>query len=210
MRIPERSTNVLVAYITSPKHIWFLTSEIEVSGQVFRFWYRVLGKAFHHQVHLILWISLNYLGEHVSPNSWVHSASVQSGQECQPYFDCGDQFLMKWRAAINFPSFPERFQKKLKDVQPSKPQFHGLLHWSGRLFSTAFFPASLFSFFSWVHRGVLLLFCYVSFDFCRLKTHRHFNNTKAQNVPDTENMWHISNSVCLTIEYIALDRVECH
>lgn len=76
------------------------------------------------------------------------NANIQVSQECQPYFDCRDQFLLKWRAAINFPSFPEQFQK-LKDVQPSKLQFHGLLHWSGSLFSAdLFFSVSVFSFFS--------------------------------------------------------------
>lgn len=99
-------------------------------GQVFK----VVSNAVSHQICClsIIW------EKHVSPNSKVPSANIQLGQECQTYFDCRDQFLLKWRAAINFPSFPEQFQK-LKDVQPSKLQFHGLLHWSGSLFSADLF-----------------------------------------------------------------------
>jgi len=125
-------------------------------------------------------------------------------------FDCRGQFFLKWEQQSIFPLFQNSSKNWMTFSHPNF-NFMGCYTGQGVFFSRRpFFSVSVFSFFSWVHRGAPLLFCYVSFDFCHLRTHRHFRNTKAHNVPGTRNMLHMSVFVNFNTEYFTLDRVEFH
>lgn len=88
----------------------------------------------------------------------------------------------KVESSNQFSLFSRTVPKNWKTF--SHPNFNFMGCYTGQgvsffSFLQTFFSFSVFSFFSWVHHGVPLLFCYVSFDFCHLMTHRHFRNTKA-------------------------------
>lgn len=94
----------------------------------------------------------------------------------------------------------------------SHPNFNFMGCYTGQ---RVFFPADLFFCLSLFilqlnspRCPIIILLCFIWF--LSLRTHRHFRNTKAQNVPGTTNMWHMSGLVHFNTEYFTLDRVECH
>lgn len=95
----------------------------------------------------------------------------------------------------------------------SHPNFNFMGCYTGQ---GVFFPADLFflsqSFHSSAEFTAVSHYYSVMFHliFCHLRTHRHFRNTKAQHVPGTTNMWHMSGLVHFNTEYFTLDRVEFH
>lgn len=135
-------------------------TEIEVLGQVLRFGYRVLLTSSTLDAVDISQL----LGWTCSPQQLNSQRQLAILPRMSAIFWLRDQFLMKWRAAINFPSFPEQFQKieRRSAIQTS-------ISWAATLVREAFFHSLFFRLTLFILQPssprcpIIILLCFIWF-----------------------------------------------